>query len=107
MLTVNINKKVKSVDDVYTVYISILEGITNIKFTKQERIVILELLKERKVTEKVKDSLKAKIESKGRIDNILTSFRKKGIIKNNELSPFFKEFKEDDVKFNITLTNES
>lgn len=107
MLTVNINKKVRSVDDIYNVYVAILEGITNLKFTKQEKIVIIELLKERKVTEKVKESLKDKIDSKGRIDNILTTFRKKGILKNNELSSFFKEFKIEDIKFNITLTSEA
>lgn len=107
MLTVNINKKVKSIEGVYTTYIAILEGITGLRLTKQEKIVILELLKERKLTKKVKEVISEKIPSEGRVENILTTFRKRGILKNNEISPFFKQLDDKNITFNVIVNNEA
>lgn len=102
MLTINIKKKIETLDDIYNVYIGILETMTPLKFAPQERIVMVELLKDRIVTKEFKEDLKKKVK---RVDNILTSFRKKGIIKDNIISPRFQRFTQDDLQIHITLKN--
>ncbi len=104
-LTINIKKKVSSIDDVYGVYISILESVTNLKFPNQEKIVLVKILKDREVTKNVKDCLGLSKDQRQRVANILTKFRNKNIIKDNKISQSFLEFKDNIVTFNIALSN--
>lgn len=101
MLTINIKKKVKSVDETYAIYLGFLETLTSLQLTNQEKIVMVELLKEKEITKELRDNLKTKVK---RVDNILTLFRKKGLIKDNKIAPFFKEI-NGEVSFNVVITN--
>lgn len=104
MLTINIKKKIESPDSIYNVYISILESTTKLRFTNQERIVLIELLKERGLTENVRETIKGKIKTSVAA-NIYTRFRTKGILqKDDSINPFFKEISGDEVNFNVTLS---
>lgn len=100
MLNFTINKK--DIKNIYYIYLGVLEATTNFNLADQEKRVLAILLKNRKLDKNVKKEL-LEITSSQRIENILSKFRKKGYLINNEVSPKFHKFDSDSIKFTINV----
>lgn len=105
MLTQKINKKVSSQENLYGVYLGILEAVTSLKLTKQEKEVLAVILNEGVVNKFVKHKL-FKISSKARIENILSKFRHNQILIDDKPNKNFPLLKDSKITLNITINAE-
>ena len=103
MLIYKINKK--NQDNVYEIYLGILEAVSNFRLAHQEKKVLAILLKHREVTKEVK-ALLYEITTKQRIENILSNFTKRKFIVDGKVSEKFPDFKTDKIEFVISVNGE-
>lgn len=102
MLLQSINKKIATHEDAYVVYIGLLQAVTNLKITDQEKKVLSIILRNGKLTKEVKAELET-ITSKPRIENIISKLRAKKILVGDTPSAKFPKIKFEDTTFSITL----
>lgn len=102
-----ITKKVSSQEDVYLIYIGILQAVTGLKITDQEKRVLSTILTKGELTKDVRSYLiTEKVASKQRLDNIVSKLRTRKILIGDKPNPRFQNFKAEDVVFSINLIHE-
>jgi hypothetical protein len=102
MLLQKINKRVQSEEEAYSVYIGILQAVTNFKITEQEKKVLSVILKNKEITKDVKKEL-TKMTSKARIENILSKLRARKILIGDKPNVKFPTIRFEETTFSITL----
>jgi len=105
MLLKGINKKIKSKEEAYAVYIGILQAISNFKITDQEKKVLSIILRNGKLTKDVRAEL-FQIASKARVQNILSKLRAKKILIGNVPNSKFPAIDFEETSLMITLKPE-
>lgn len=101
MLKKKFTKTYNDSEEGHYIYIGVLQALTGMRITDQEKRVLAIILKEGKIDKSVKDKL-SKIASKPRIENIISKFRKKKILVGDVPSDKFLKL---ETELTINLVN--
>lgn len=101
MLTQKITKKISSKQELYKAYLGVLEAMTSIRLTNQEKEVLSRIMVTGSVTKDLKKDLLV-ISSRARIENIISKLRSKKLLVGNEPNPRLKM--KDNGKLTMVIT---
>jgi hypothetical protein len=97
MLKISLRKQIDGIEQGYYIYIGVLETISGLKLTEQEKKVFCNILKNKKIERKELNG----ISSPARIENIISKLRKKKFLINDKPNPRFINI--DSENFELTL----
>lgn len=101
MLKKKITKSYSDSEEAHYIYIGVIQALTGVKITEQEKKVLSIILAKGELNKEVKSKLNT-ISSKARIENIISKLRNKKMLLGNKPS---SKFFNIDTELTISLIN--